>query len=139
MGAQVRFTVVGSRPPIKDGGNSMWGKPEEQERIEDLRKQAFQERNRQGLTYFTSRVKLSLAVSAPDIERVGDLDNFLSGVCDAIQPADKKVWPSIPDKYKVPPIDFTQPMLVDNDKKIIEIIGIKKVGPLSYTVTVEEI
>jgi len=68
-------------PPKKDGANSMWRKPAEVERIRRLRvavARAFA-----GAPCFEVSCRMELEVRARRSE--GDLDNFVTGVCDALQ------------------------------------------------------
>ncbi|MDQ0340529.1 hypothetical protein J2S00_003353 [Caldalkalibacillus uzonensis] len=82
--------VVEDIPPKKDGANSMWKKEIEAHRIISLRTRAFEAMQRVGFDCcFKGHIHLSLFIYLPPdkIERVGDLDNFITGICDGIQAA----------------------------------------------------
>ena len=83
----MKFTVEGL-PPKKDGANSMWGKGStELCRIQELRRAAHAKAGRLGP--FRRNIALELEVHVPtrDIARVGDLDSFITGVCDGLMRA----------------------------------------------------
>lgn len=82
-------------PPKKDGAASMWNKPVEIERIKRLREALCSRLN--GATATTdASVRLHVTIWAQ--RHKGDLDNFITGICDAIQaahgrtPVDPEVW-----------------------------------------------
>ena len=83
---KIEFQVEG-KPPKKDGANSMWGKNSEAQNIVNLRNAAFKKREETIKEPFHSRVSLELIINAPEseLERMGDLDNFITGVCDAFR------------------------------------------------------
>ncbi len=87
----VEFKVQG-KPPKKDGANSMWGKKSEAQNIVNLRKAAITARNELNITPFTGRVSIDLTIYADNavIESMGDLDNFITGICDGLQAADPR-------------------------------------------------
>ena len=87
----VEFKVQG-KPPKKDGANSMWGKKSEAQNIVNLSKAAISARNELNITPFTGRVSIELTIYADNavIESMGDLDNFITGICDGLQAADPR-------------------------------------------------
>ncbi len=87
----VEFKVQG-KPPKKDGANSMWGKKSEAKNIVNLRKAATTARNEINITPFTGRVSIELTIYSDNavIENMGDLDNFITGICDGLQAADPR-------------------------------------------------
>lgn len=124
---KVRVLIDGL-PPKKDGANSMWNKPLEQSRIIALRRavsdaMAASERA-------TSAVALRLLVRSEP--RDGDLDNFLTGICDALMPASSAVrahlrdmdWSETPDHLR--PI---RPVLFDDDA-IVQRMSAERLHPL---------
>ena len=84
---QIEFRVDGDVPPKKDGANSMWAKRPEVSRLMLLRKAALEAM--QGAGPFRKNISIKLEIHCP-MERlagVGDLDNFVSGVCDGLMAA----------------------------------------------------
>lgn len=78
----VKLGPIDGVPPKKDGANSMWLKRSEVPRIRALRRAA--------APHFASglasgAITLTLRVWAQPQE--GDLDNFLTGICDALMAA----------------------------------------------------
>ena len=84
---QIEIRVEGDAPPKKDGANSMWAKLPEVSRLILLRKAALEAM--EGAGPFRKNISIKLEIHCP-IERlagVGDLDNFVSGVCDGLMAA----------------------------------------------------
>ena len=95
---KICFEVIGL-PPKKDGANSMWRKGSEFERLRNLRIAAAEAMN--GRSPATTLVNLHLRLfAAPEN---GDLDNFLTGICDGLMaahprtPVDTAIWSSLPE------------------------------------------
>lgn len=92
----ISFTVAGL-PPKKNGANSMWRKSGEQPRLIALRKAAAEAMGMQAPS--TSRLHLKISIYANS--RVGDLDNFITGICDGLMAAhertdiDKAIWETV--------------------------------------------
>ncbi len=82
MSNKVAFSVSWL-PPKKDGANSMWGKPSERERIKSLRLAAYQAM--QGQPLAESWVHMAVRIYAEPAD--GDLDNFITGICDSLMAA----------------------------------------------------
>jgi hypothetical protein len=75
---------VDDLPPKKDGATSMWGKRSESDRLRALRrKAAFAFKGEDPLS---SEIHLELSIWCPNdkLLRCGDLDNFITGVCDGL-------------------------------------------------------
>jgi len=129
---RVRFIVRG-RPPKKHGEKSMWTRNDEAPRIALLREKALEARMKLGINYcFHSMVSLELRIFVPKsrLETVGDLDNFITGVCDGLQAADSKVLPYLHEIFREPGregIDPRKALLIENDSKVVSIIA-KKLG-----------
>jgi len=87
----VEFRVQG-KPPKKDGASSMWGKASEADNIVNLRKAAVKATDGLGVGPFTGRLGIELSIYAEEkvIESMGDLDNFITGICDGLQAADPR-------------------------------------------------
>lgn len=79
--------VVEGLPPKKDGANSMWRKPSEIPRLLALR-HAVQDALG-GREPFSEEVALDLVVhvAGENSRTIGDLDNFITGICDGLQAA----------------------------------------------------
>ena len=93
---KLSFNVTGL-PPKKDGASSMWCKGSEFERLKNLRIAAVQAMG--GRSPATSMIHLYLRLfAAPEN---GDLDNFITGICDGLMaahprtPIDLKLWTGI--------------------------------------------
>jgi len=80
---KIEFQVDG-KPSKKDGSNSMWGKKAEAQNLINLRNAAFIKSEETIKQPLVSRVSLELIIRAPEnvLESMGDLDNFITGVCD---------------------------------------------------------
>jgi hypothetical protein len=95
---KISFDIQGL-PPKKDGANSMWNKRAELPRIRDLRAAAAYAMN--GQPARTSPLCLRLHVYAH--ENAGDLDNFITGICDSLMaahvntPIDASLWIELPE------------------------------------------
>lgn len=89
MATKISFQVK-DIPPKKDGANSMWGKQTEIPRLISLRSSALMAMD--GRIPFNHNITLKLKFHCPSnkIFRVGDLDNFITGVCDGLQAADPR-------------------------------------------------
>ncbi len=136
----VEFKVQG-KPPKKDGANSMWGKKSEAQNIVNLRKAATTARNEINITPFTGRVSIELTIYADNavIESMGDLDNFITGICDGLQAADPRA--NMQDLILNEGTPY-QPVLYHTDAKVCNIQA-KKI-PIEnqdtyYTVKVMEL
>ncbi len=81
-----RFKVKGL-PPKKDGAQSMWGKPLEGRRLVELRQAAL--KAIEGFSPLQSNIRLTLKIHVGPINNrlIGDLDTFITGVCDGLMAA----------------------------------------------------
>ena len=126
---RIEFKVTG-RPPKKHGEKSMWARRDEAPFVASLRKEALEARLKAGLNSpFNSLVSLELQVFVPkpQLESIGDLDSFITGVCDSLQPADPKVLPYLDEalrglKEEAHP---RHALLITNDAKVVSIIARK--------------
>jgi hypothetical protein len=95
MSQTITFAVA-FLPPKKDGAQSMWGKPSEVGRIKLLRLKAFQAMEGRSLASKWVHMNVRLYADPSD----GDLDNFITGVCDGLMAARKKTnemdWADVP-------------------------------------------
>jgi Holliday junction resolvase RusA-like endonuclease len=82
---------VDGMPPKKDGAFSMWNKPLEVKRIRLLRLVVAEQLK--GAAPFARNISLHLEchVGPSNTRTTGDLDNFLTGICDALMACDKRV------------------------------------------------
>jgi len=138
----ISFKVQG-KPPKKDGASSMWGKKSEALNIVNLRNAAIKARERQNTELFKGRIGIDLTIYAneKEIESMGDLDNFVTGICDALQAADPRanMQDVIQNECIVNPY---QPILFYTDSKVFEInakkIPIKEIDGY-YEVMIREL
>lgn len=93
----VRFTVL-DLPPKKDGANSMWRKSAEVPRLKALRLAAVQAIP--GIVRQSAALCLRLRIHAAVSD--GDLDNFITGVCDGLMAAHNNT-PITPDDWQEMP------------------------------------
>ncbi len=79
----VKFYVEGL-PPKKNGANSMWGKRLEAERLVNPRKAALEAMGEHAPLKSGIRLAMSVHVGPKNNRSVGDLDTFITGVCDGL-------------------------------------------------------
>jgi Holliday junction resolvase RusA-like endonuclease len=87
----VRIQVeVAGLPPKKDGSSSMWAKSVEKPRIARLRREVRDQLE----SPLEGPVSLDLEIRVPGeyLQSVGDLDNFVTGVCDGLMAANGVTW-----------------------------------------------
>ena len=127
---RVEFIVKGL-PPKKHGEKSMWARSDEAGRVANLRKEAFDARSHAGFNHpFHCLVTLELKVFVPksELESIGDLDNFITGVCDSLQKADPKVLPYLHKVFQEVVAEEASPrhaLLFENDAKVVSITARK--------------
>lgn len=129
MISEIKFKVEG-RPPRKSGNQSCWSiKSKEWELIYKLRKYAFNAKKLAGVDdYLTTNAKISIIIHTPNLtkkdehEHIGDLDTFVAGIFEAIQPAPQNKTLDIDEKLKNHP-DFGSkiPLLIEDDSYITEV------------------
>lgn len=124
---QFQFKIIGDLPPKKDGAQSMWGKPTEARRLEELRKAAQQVF--QGSAPLQRHVRLSITIYVGTVNDrvVGDLDNFITGVCDGLMAADPRA--KMDARWFKPELEHihpTKPIAIVGDSQV-EFIEAKKV------------
>ena len=78
-------------PPKKDGANSMWAKDTEVPRLISLRRAAHAAL--EGKPPLKSNVALHLDMYCrpEELLRIGDLDNFVTGICDGLMRANPRI------------------------------------------------
>jgi len=131
--SKIKFKVEG-RPPRKSGAQSCWSnKSKEWELIYKLRECAFEAKKPNGIEdYFKTNAKISITIYAPSLTKkdqhahIGDLDTFVAGIFEAIQPAPKNATLVIDEKLKNhSDIGAEIPLLIEDDSYITEIIAKK--------------
>lgn len=132
---RIEFEVVGV-PPKKDGANSLWNKPVEFGRLASLRRAALAAMA--GHPLFSSDIRLELEVYAS--ATLGDLDNFITGVCDGLQAAAKRT--PIGQSWEAPAFAEIHPRLpvaILNDAAVVEIRAARRpvAGPAHYRIVLE--
>ena len=144
----IRFEVHGELPPKKyaKNGNSMWGDETEARRLIALRQKALKKFGSRGP--LAGKIRLALCVyvrRAPNQNR-GDLDNFISGVCDGLMGLGKHPHP----EQKLAPIfcekenEAVHPsksIAYKDDSQVMEICAKKLVhdGDDGYEVELEKL
>lgn len=129
------FTVDGL-PPKKDGANSMWGKASEAGSIRALRLAAAEALSGSGPLRQNIKLGLRIHVGPHRGRSVGDLDNFVTGVCDGLQPADPRSRIAIEFEEHIGP---SVPVGIVDDCEVIAIDARKVTAaePLFYEVVLE--
>lgn len=72
-------------PQKKSTSKSMWSQPTQAELVHKLREKAYQTRAKVGLSEaFSSDVSINirLFIREEEFYSIGDLDNFIGGICD---------------------------------------------------------
>ena len=145
---RLEFAVKG-HPPKKHGEKSMWSRKDEAPFVAVLREKALEARTKSGFNdCFQSNITLELAMFVPQsqIESIGDLDNFITGVCDSLQSAYPSVFPYMHSIFQEPSrkkIDPRYPILFEDDAKIMTItakkIAIDNDQEMYYKVAIETV
>ena len=125
----IGFRVEGELPPKKDGASSMWGKEAEAPRLVALRLKALEALGNKPPFSQEIRLKASIHLGSSNARATGDLDNFVSGICDGLMRADPraKLDPLFckPDNAAIHP---RKPIAIRDDSQMIEIHAHKLVG-----------
>jgi hypothetical protein len=135
---RIEFRVQSQLPPKKDGANSMWAKPVEVDRLIALRRAALEALA--GQPPLRANISLELELHYPLLSpgrQTGDLDNFITGVCDGLMAANPRIardarWDT-PELAAISP--FHTVAIVD-DAAIVSITArkIDGSGPVWYRV-----
>lgn len=119
------------RPPKKGSSGSIWS-GKELPLTMNLRMEIYKKQKESGnILPFEGSVSVILVVAAPlilDVKEygyVGDLDSFIAGVCDAIQPAPPDIIKSNKEFMGPKEIGLDKPLLIKNDSRVAEIIAKK--------------
>jgi hypothetical protein len=137
----IRFTGQGDLPPKKDGAKSMWDKPLEAKRLLVLRRAAVAAMG--GRPPLSKAISLTLNICVPGhrVAVIGDLDTFVTGVCDGLQAAHTRadlgtIWLE-PEATDVLPSRIAA---IVNDREIISIVARKvplEAAETSYEIVLE--
>ena len=115
-------------PPKKGGTNSMWNQPAEQERIQALRTAVAAEMVDKPLAAREAAIRLTVRAAPRD----GDLDNFLTGICDALMAASMGArsqlrqmdWSNVADDVRP-----GKPILIEDDA-IVQRLSAERAEPV---------
>ena len=126
---QISFRVEGNLPPKKDGANSMWNKAVEAPRLIALRRQALEALGSKSPFSREIRMKVVVHIGGSNIGAVGDLDTFITGICDGLMKAHPRaklhqLFCTLENISVNPRKEF----VIDDDSQIIEIHAKKLVG-----------
>jgi len=83
---KLQFAVNGL-PPKKDGAQSMWGKSLEARRLAELRLVALKALQENRPLQSNIRLTLKIHIGPLNDRTIGDLDTFVTGVCDGLMAA----------------------------------------------------
>src|SRR4030067_1441362 len=124
---RIAFRVEGNLPPKKDGASSVWAKPAQISRLIALRKAALQAI--QGKSPLREDISLKLRICCPaeSLASVGDLDNFVTGVCDGLMAAAPRIkrdpqWNS----NQFASINPEVAIAIVNDSEVLSIQAVKE-------------
>ena len=128
----IRFHVDGL-PPKKDGANSMWGKPLEAERLVSLRKAALEAMGGRPSLKSNISLAVSVHVGAKNDRSVGDLDTFITGVCDGLMAMARgcKLCPDIWERSENRDIYPERAVAMVDDCQVVSIQADKIIGGAS--------
>jgi hypothetical protein len=119
---------VADLPPQKDGANSMWGKASEMKRIKSLRSAAFRAMQNQPLARLWVHMELKIHAVPSD----GDLDNFITGICDSLMAAHPRTPIGDGDWGDVDPGIKPSEAIVYKNDAIIKRITTERLPPGSF-------
>ena len=138
---RVEFTVQGHMPPKKDGAKSMWDKPVEATRLAAMRRSALTAMRDVNPLSRNISLHLEVHLGRDNSRSVGDLDNFITGVCDGLMAAHRRaaldeLW-AAPELKDIHP---RRPISIEDDSEVMEISARKIAGPIGepwYRVVLE--
>jgi hypothetical protein len=114
-------------PPMKDGASSMWGKPEQLPRLQRLRQSFITALGGQPSLARNIRLTLRLHVGPVNGRHVGDLDNFITGICDGLQ-SGKGTWAAW-DTRELESVHPRNAVAIVDDSEVVKIDAEKIIGP----------
>lgn len=124
----IRFAVLGL-PPKKDGANSMWRKSTERERLKRLRSAAVE--SMQGRQLLTKPIHLIVRLYAEPHD--GDLDNFITGICDGLMAVQQRTPIAMQEWDDIAPAAAPIHPIVYRDDKLIARITAERMPPIDGT------
>jgi hypothetical protein len=138
---RIVLRVDGDVPPKKDGANSMWAKRPEVSRLMLLRKAALEAM--EGARPFRKNISIKLEIhcSMERLAGVGDLDNFVSGVCDGLMAAGPRIGRDT--RWMADELASINPELaiaIEDDSEVCSIMAMKETshdGSMWYRVILE--
>lgn len=141
MKRQIAFRVQDSFPPKKDGASSMWAKSAEIPRLIALRKAAFEAMGSDAPLRRNLTLKLAIYCSTRELARAGDLDNFITGVCDGLMAANPRIKKD--SRWSERRLEAIKPevsIAIEDDSEVVAIHAIKvgsEKDPVWYEVVIE--
>ena len=138
---RIEFTVHGHMPPKKDGAKSMWDKPVEAKRLVAMRRSALTAMRDANLLTRNISLHLLVHLGRDNSRSVGDLDNFITGVCDGLMAAHQQA--ALDELWAAPELQDIHPhrsIAIEDDSEVMEIDARKIAGPPSepwYKVVLE--
>lgn len=132
---------ISGLPPKKDGAQSMWGKPLEAKRLVELRQAALKALKRRSPLKRNIKLTLKIRVGPINDRSIGDLDTFVTGVCDGLMaayPGGKldPLW----DEAELKNIHPSKTIAIIDDSQVVSIQAKKIIGDTDqpwYEVTLE--
>ena len=121
--------VVQDLPPKKDGAQSMWGKSLEADRLIALRQAALAAFSKETPLNKSIKLKIEIHVGAVNHKSTGDLDNFITGICDGLMAAVARS--TINEKWSNPSLKDIHPhkkLIIEDDCEVISIEARKIIG-----------
>ncbi len=123
-----QFRVEGDLPPKKDGASSMWGKASEFQRLVKLRQAAHEVFGERPPLQRNIKLSVIIYVGQTNSSATGDLDNFITGICDGLQAA----HPNTPlDLWQDPSLKAIyprRPIAILDDSQVVSINAEKRLG-----------
>jgi hypothetical protein len=113
-------------PPKKDGANSMWNNGHEIPLLIKLRKEVLAALNGDSPLVWNISIVLRIHVGPRTNTNVGDLDNFITGICDGLQKAHQNT--PFDDAWTAPDLESIHPskvIAIEDDKEVISIVAEK--------------
>ncbi|MDE2937530.1 MAG: RusA family crossover junction endodeoxyribonuclease [Chloroflexota bacterium] len=125
----ISFRVENELPPKKDGGNSMWNKPTEARRLVALRHHALEALGSAPPFSQDIRLAVTVCVGSSNTKSTGDLDNFITGICDGLMQAHSQTTlHTLFSQYENTQTHPRNTVAIDDDSQIVEIHARKLVG-----------
>lgn len=136
---EIGFRVEG-KPPKKFDDKSGWSRKRAVD-IRRLREKALEARKQAGLKdCFHCPVKIEIAIYSPNVidrsshDHVGDLDSFIAGICEYLQPAHQHALPYLSEIFEGIDEDAhpSKALLIEDDCKVVSIEARKTYAENTY-------